>query len=203
MVYQVYSSTSQVIDDIKKGNPFILLDAESRENEGDIVMPAQYVNSQTLDFMQSIARGVICLAIDEDTRIRLDLDFMPRRGVESSSTAAFTVSIEAAKGVNTGASLHERAHTIKTAANPQSKPSDIITPGHVFPIVANPKGLRERHGHTEGSIHVCKLANILPAAVLCEIMDENGHSASRDNLFDFAKKHNLKILTMEQLIAEL
>ncbi len=196
----MYSDVDSIIVDAKNGKPFVLVDSPYRENEGDIVIPSEHLTHTILDFMQCKGRGVVCLAIHESIRKALDLDFMPRRGVNSDSTAAFTTSIEAARGIKTGASLHERVLTIKSAIAENASPEDIVTPGHVFPIVSNPGGLANRTGHTEASIEICEIAGLIRSAVLCEIMDDEGLSASSSYIQKFANLYKLNICSIDDLI---
>lgn len=192
---------SDLIADIRNGKMVILLDDEDRENEGDLIMAADLVTPENINFMAKEARGLICLSLSETKASNLELSLMvdPTKNQTSNKTA-FTVSIEAAEGVSTGISAADRAHTIKVAAGEGALASDIRTPGHVFPIVAKNGGVLKRAGHTEASVDLAKLAGFGSAAVICEIMNEDGTMARRDDLLNFAEKFNLKISTIEKLI---
>lgn len=195
------SAIPELIDDIRAGKPVILVDDEDRENEGDLVVAADYINPQMVNFMASEARGLICLALTSEQIERLHLPLMTKEETNRSpNRTAFTVSIEAAKGVSTGISAADRALTIKVAANPVSRPEDIIVPGHVFPIRAQDGGVLKRAGHTEASVDLAKLAGLNPAAVICEIMNPDGTMARMNELMAFAKRHAIRIGTIESLI---
>jgi len=195
------NSAAELIEDIRNGKMVILVDDEDRENEGDLVIAADYITPEIVNFMALEARGLICLSLSPQQIERLGIPLMVRE--EQNYTphkTAFTVSIEAASGVSTGISAADRAHTIRVAANPQAKPADIIVPGHIFPIRAKPGGVLKRAGHTEGSLDLAKLAGLNPAAVICEVMNPDGTMARLPELRAFAKKHNLKIGTIVDLI---
>lgn len=195
------NTTQELIDDIKAGKMVILVDDEDRENEGDLVIAAQYITPEIVNFMALEARGLICLSLAPAQIERLGLPLMIKE--EQNYTphkTAFTVSIEAASGVSTGISAADRAHTIRVASDPNAKPSDIIVPGHVFPIRAKPGGVLKRAGHTEGSADLAELAGLNPAAVICEVMNPDGTMARLPDLMKFAEKHNLKIGTIVDLI---
>ncbi len=178
----------------------ILVDSEDRENEGDLVLAAQFATAENVNFLIRKACGLVCLALEADQVDRLGLPPMVQDNQTERKTA-FTVSIEAAHGISTGISAQDRAHTIQVAANPASTRKDIIAPGHVFPLRAAPGGVLERAGHTEGSIELCKLAGLQPAAVICEIMNEDGTMARRSDLDQFAKTYQIPIVTIDELIA--
>lgn len=191
----------QIIEDIQAGKPVILVDDEDRENEGDLIIAADYITPQAVNFMAVEARGLICLSLTSEQIERLELPLMMKEDLNRSpNRTAFTVSIEAAKGVSTGISAADRALTIKVAASPSAKPSDIIVPGHVFPIRAQDGGVLKRAGHTEASVDLARLAGLNPAAVICEIMNPDGTMARMPELMKFAQKHGLKIGTIESLI---
>lgn len=191
----------EIIEDIKSGRPVILVDDEDRENEGDLIIAADYITPQIVNFMAMEARGLICLSLTLEQIEKLELPLMMKEeNNRSPNRTAFTVSIEAAKGVSTGISAADRALTIKVAASPSAKPADIIVPGHVFPIRAQEGGVLKRAGHTEASVDLARLAGLNPAAVICEIMNADGTMARMPELLDFARKHNLKIGTIESLI---
>lgn len=195
------NSTEQLIADIRSGKMVVLIDDEDRENEGDLVLAADFVTPETINFMAKEARGLICLSLTHEQIERLQLPLMVREETNfSPNKTAFTVSIEASKGVSTGISAADRAHTIRIASRLDAKPSDVITPGHIFPIRAKDGGVLKRAGHTEGSIDLCRLAGLSPAAVICEVMNDDGTMARVGDLKTFAKKHGLKIGTIVDLI---
>jgi len=190
------------IDDIRGGKMVILVDDEDRENEGDLCMAASCVTPQAINFMAMHGRGLICLALTDQQVQRLDLPLMsaPGRGGPPLGTA-FTVAIEAREGVTTGISAADRAHTIRVASNPEAKPTDIVVPGHTFPLVARTGGVLVRAGQTEGSVDLARLAGHNPAAVICEIINDDGTMARMPDLEAFASLHGLRILTIADLIA--
>lgn len=195
------NSVTEIIEDIKNGRMVILVDDEDRENEGDLVIAADAITPAFINFMSKEARGLICLSVTADHAKKLNLPLMVREELNfSPNRTAFTVSIEASKGVTTGISAADRAHTIRVAANPDAVPSDIITPGHIFPIRAQSGGVLKRAGHTEASVDVVRLAGLNPAAVICEIMNEDGTMARLPDLKAFATKFNIKIGTIVDLI---
>ncbi len=195
------NSTEQLIEDIRSGKMVVLIDDEDRENEGDLVLAADFVTPETINFMAKEARGLICLSLTHEQIERLQLPLMVREETNfSPNKTAFTVSIEASKGVSTGISAADRAHTIRIASRLDAKPSDVITPGHIFPIRAKDGGVLKRAGHTEGSIDLCRLAGLSPAAVICEVMNDDGTMARVGDLKTFAGKHGLKIGTIVDLI---
>ena len=195
-------SPRELIEDIRNGKMVILVDDEDRENEGDIVLAADFVTPELINFMAKEARGLICLALTAEQIEKLGIPLMvgPRTN-NSPNKTAFTVSIEAATGVSTGISAADRSHTIRVASNPSAEPQDVIMPGHVFPIRAQKGGVLKRAGHTEGSVDLAKLAGLNPAAVICEIMKEDGTMARLPDLQEFAEKFDLKIGTIEDLIS--
>ncbi len=195
------NSIPEIIDDIKSGRAVILVDDEDRENEGDLIVAADYITPQMVNFMAVEARGLICLSLTGEQIARLGLPLMTKdEGNRAPHRTAFTVSIEAAKGVSTGISAADRALTIKVAANPMARPDDIIVPGHVFPIRAQEGGVLKRAGHTEASVDLARMAGLNPAAVICEIMNPDGTMARLPQLIEFAQKHKIKIGTIEALI---
>ncbi len=195
-------SSRELIEDIRNGRMVILVDDEDRENEGDIVLAADFVTPESINFMAKEARGLICLALSAEQIERLGLPLMvgPRHN-HSPNKTAFTVSIEASSGVSTGISAADRAHTIRVASSPSAEVSDVIMPGHVFPIRAQRGGVLKRAGHTEGSVDLARLAGLNSAAVICEIMKEDGSMARLPDLKEFAQKFNLKVGTIEDLIS--
>jgi len=193
-------STKDIIEDIRQGKMVIIIDDEDRENEGDIIMAAEKVTAAHITFMAREACGLICLPMSQKLCQKIGLERI--RGTNHSTVAPnFTLSIEAAKGVTTGISAFERAHTILTAIHPQAKPADVVQPGHVFPIMALPGGVLQRPGHTEASVDLARLAGLTEAGVLCEILNEDGSMARLPELEAFAKKHGLKLGTIADLVA--
>ena len=195
-----FSKISSIIQDAKKGKMFILVDDKDRENEGDLVIPASKCNSKTINFMAKHGRGLICLALTKNKIDNLKLPLMSPIN-KSRMQTAFTVSIEAKKGITTGISAHDRAKTIKTAIKYNAKNSDIVSPGHVFPLVARKGGVLERAGHTEASVDISKLSKLNPSSVICEVMNEDGRMARLEDLFKFSQKHKIKLASIEDLIS--
>jgi len=195
-----YSSIESIISTAKKGGMFILVDDEKRENEGDLVISTTDTNAKNINFMAKYGRGLICLALDSLQAKRLNLSLMSPVN-QSRNKTAFTISIEARKGITTGISAKDRARTIKIASKKNVNKKDIVSPGHVFPIIAKDGGVLVRAGHTEASVDISKLARKNNSAVICEIMNEDGTMAKGQELFDFAYKHQLKIGKIEDLIA--
>jgi len=195
-----YSSIENIISISKKGGMYILVDDENRENEGDLVFCASDVNSQKINFMAKHGRGLICLTLNLSQSKKLGLNYMAPVN-QSRNQTAFTVSIEAKEGISTGISAKDRARTIKIATKRNASRKDIVSPGHVFPIISKNGGVLIRAGHTEASIDIAKLSKKIPAGVICEIMNEDGTMAKGDDLFKFAKKHRLKIAKIEDLIS--
>jgi 3,4-dihydroxy 2-butanone 4-phosphate synthase / GTP cyclohydrolase II len=189
------------IADVRAGKMIILVDDEDRENEGDLTMAAQFATPEAINFMATHGRGLICVTLSEEQVDRIKLPMMqpPGRSGPSLGTA-FTVSIEARRGVTTGISAADRAHTIRVAASPEARAEDLVTPGHVFPLRARRGGVLVRTGQTEGSVDLARLADLTPAGVICEIMNEDGSMARMPDLERFAEKHGLRILTIEDLI---
>lgn len=194
------SSIPEIIEDAKKGKLFILVDDENRENEGDLVIPGEMANAETINFMAKYGRGLICLALTQNRVEELNLPLMSRYNNTRHQTA-FTVSIEAKEGVTTGISASDRAQTIKTAIDPKKLEKDIVTPGHVFPLVAREGGVLVRAGHTEAAVDIARIAKLNPSGVICEIMNEDGTMARMPDLIKFSQKHNIKIGTIADLIA--
>lgn len=193
------NTAQEIIEDIKAGKMVILMDDEDRENEGDIVMAATHVRAEDINFMIKYARGLVCLTLSEERCKQLELPLMSDRNGAKFSTN-FTLSIEAAEGVTTGISAADRACTIQAAVAPFAKPSDIVQPGHIFPIMAKKGGVLHRAGHTEAGCDLARLAGLEPAAVICEIIKEDGEMARRADLEVFAAEHGLKIGTIADLI---
>ncbi len=194
------SSIEEIIEDARAGRMFILVDHEDRENEGDLVIPAQMCTAQAVNFMATHGRGLICLTLTEDRIDALGLTLMSPKNSSRHETA-FTTSIEAREGVSTGISAADRALTVAVAIDPAKGPQDIATPGHVFPLRARNGGVLVRAGHTEAAVDVSRLAGLDPSGVICEIMNDDGTMARLPDLIGFAKKHSLKIGTISDLIA--
>ena len=194
------NSIEEIIDDVKQGKLVILVDDEDRENEGDFVIPAESATAEVINFMATHGRGLICLSLTQEDADRLALQPIKPEYNEAPEHTAFTVPIDAKKGVTTGISTHDRASTIKQAISEDSKPEDFVRPGHIFPLIAKKGGVLVRAGHTEGSVDISRLAGFRPASVICEIMKENGDMARLEDLMVFSKKHGIKIATIADLI---
>ncbi|WP_425542990.1 3,4-dihydroxy-2-butanone-4-phosphate synthase [Brevundimonas kwangchunensis] len=194
------SPIEDILEDARNGKPYILVDAEDRENEGDIIIPAQFATPDQINFMIRQARGLVCLAMTGDRARQLRLPPMAADNRESMKTA-FTVSIEAKDGVTTGISAADRSRTIQVATDPTKGVDDIVTPGHIFPLVARDGGVLVRAGHTEASVDISRMAGLTPAAVICEIIKDDGEMARMPDLVAFAQLHGLKIGTIADLIA--
>ncbi len=194
------SSIEEILDDAKNGRMFILVDHEDRENEGDLVIPAQMATPEKINFMATHGRGLICLAMTAERVDTLGLPLMAQANSSRHETA-FTISIEAREGVTTGISAYDRARTIAVAIDPRTQSSDIATPGHIFPLRARDGGVLVRAGHTEAAVDISRLAGLNPSGVICEIMNEDGSMARLPDLVAFAQKHGLKIGTIADLIA--
>ncbi|GGO78383.1 3,4-dihydroxy-2-butanone 4-phosphate synthase [Marinobacterium nitratireducens] len=193
------NSTEELIEDIRQGKMVILMDDEDRENEGDLVIAAEMVRAEDINFMATHARGLICLTLTRSRCEQLKLPLMVQSNGAAFSTN-FTLSIEAATGVTTGISAADRAHTVRVAVKHDAKPEDIVQPGHIFPLMAQPGGVLSRAGHTEAGCDLPRLAGLFPASVIVEIMNEDGTMARRPDLEKFAEKHGLKIGTIADLI---
>jgi 3,4-dihydroxy 2-butanone 4-phosphate synthase/GTP cyclohydrolase II len=194
------SAVLKALEQLRNGKMVILVDDEDRENEGDLVLPAEFATPEAINFMAGRARGLICLALEARRIDELELPMMAPKN-RSPRQTAFTVSIEAREGVTTGISAKDRAHTIRVAVDSNSKASDLISPGHVFPLRAQDGGVLVRAGHTEGSVDLARLAGLAPAAVICEIMNEDGTMARRPDLEAFGKAHGLPIVSIKEVIA--
>src|SRR5437868_8635606 len=197
---EVKAAAEDIIEEARKGRMFILVDDEDRENEGDLVIPAQCATPEAINFMAKHARGLICLALTRERVEQLGLALMAQNNGTRHQTA-FTVSIEAREGVTTGISAADRARTVAVAIDSTYGPEAIVSPGHVFPLVAKPGGVLVRAGHTEAAVDVSRLAGLNPSGVICEIMREDGTMARLEDLMDFARAHGLKIGTIRDLIA--
>ena len=196
-----FNTVNKIAEELRSGRMVILVDDEGRENEGDLVLASDFVTPEAVNFMIREARGLVCLSLTQEQVARLKLPLMVNQESNfSPNKTAFTVSVEAAGGISTGISVSDRAHTIRIAANPKSTDRDITSPGHVFPLRSKSGGVLKRAGHTEASVDFCRLAGLTPSAVICEITNSDGSMARTKELFHFAKKHHLKIGTIEDLI---
>ena len=198
--HEIVSPPEAIIEEARNGRMVILVDDEGREDEGDLVVPAQMATPQAINFMARYGRGLICLALTRERVEQLGLPLMSRQNGTRHQTA-FTVSIEAREGVTTGISAPDRARTVAVAIDPSKGPQDIVTPGHVFPLMARDGGVLVRAGHTEAAVDIARLAGLNPSGVICEIMNDDGTMARRGDLIRFAQFHNLKIGTIAELIA--
>lgn len=194
------ATPEEIIDDARNGRMYILVDAEDRENEGDLIIPAQFATPDAINFMARYGRGLICLALEQERAEELGLKNMSADN-RSRFETAFTQSIEAREGVTTGISAGDRSKTIQVAIDPDSREQDICSPGHMFPIIAKDGGVLVRTGHTEASVDISRIAGLNPSAVICEIMNDDGTMARLPDLVKFAKYHGLKIGTIEDLVA--
>src|SRR4030067_1737005 len=195
-----FNTIGEAIEDIKKGKIIILVDDEDRENEGDLTVAAEKITPEAINFMAKYGRGLICLSLTPEKVESLKLPMMTDMNMSKFGTA-FTVSIEARTGVTTGISAHDRAKTIKTAISPKAKPSDIVSPGHIFPLRAQPGGVLQRAGQTEGPVDLARLAGLNPSGVICEIMNDDGTMARLPDLVGFCQRHGLRMATIADLIA--
>ena len=193
------SPIEEVIEDIRQGRMVVVMDDEDRENEGDLIMAAVHARPEDINFMAKFGRGLICLTLTRERCRQLRLPLMVSENADTHSTS-FTVSIEAAEGVTTGISAADRARTIQAAVHPEAVPDDVVQPGHIFPLMAQPGGVLSRAGHTEAGCDLARLAGLEPAAVIVEILNEDGSMARRPDLEVFAKEHNLKLTTVADLI---
>ena len=196
----IISPTDKIIEELRQGHMVILMDDESRENEGDLVIAADFATAAAINFMARYGRGLICLPLTKARVDELGLPLMAAHN-ESRNQTAFTVSIEARHGITTGISAADRAHTIKLASNPKYGKQNLVTPGHVFPLVAQEGGVLVRPGHTEAAVDLAQLAGLTPAAVICEIMKDDGTMARLPDIVEFAKHHGLLVGTIADLIA--
>lgn len=194
-----FNTIEEAVEELRQGRMVVLCDDEDRENEGDLCLAAEKVTPEAINFMSKYGRGLICLSLTPDKVDSLKLPMMTDNNTSPFGTA-FTVSIEARKGVTTGISAHDRAVTIMTAVNPDARPEDLSRPGHIFPLRARPGGVLQRAGQTEGSVDLARLAGLMPAGVICEIMDEDGTMARVPELMKFSRQHGLKIVTVKDLI---
>ena len=193
---------SQAIDDIKQGKMIVLVDDEDRENEGDLVMAAEAVTPGAIAFMAAYGRGLICLTLEAQKIDRLQIPMMPTHN-HTQFGAAFTVSVEAIEGVSTGISAYDRAHTVKTLIDPEAGPANWVSPGHLFPLKAQPGGVLVRNGHTEASVDVARLAGLHPSSVICEIMNLDGTMARMPELETFSQNNGLGLYSIADLVTYL
>jgi 3,4-dihydroxy 2-butanone 4-phosphate synthase / GTP cyclohydrolase II len=200
MTEHPFSTIEEALEDVRAGKMVVVCDAEDRENEGDLTLAAQFATPENINFMAREARGLICLALTPERCDELGLDLMAAKN-ESAFETAFTVSVEAREGVTTGISAHDRAHTIQVAIDPRSTPEDLVQPGHVFPLKARSGGVLERTGQTEAGVDLARLAGLIPAAVICEIMNDDGTMARVKDLEAYCARHGLKMVTVGDLIA--
>jgi 3,4-dihydroxy 2-butanone 4-phosphate synthase/GTP cyclohydrolase II len=196
---RAFSSIDEALEDVRAGKMVVVCDAEDRENEGDLTLAAQFATPENINFMAREGRGLICLALTAQRCDELGLDLMAAKN-ESAFETAFTISVEAREGVTTGISAHDRAHTIQVAIDPRSKPDDLVQPGHVFPLKARSGGVLERTGQTEAGVDLARLAGLIPAAVICEIMNDDGTMARVKDLIPYCERHALKMITVADLI---
>ncbi len=194
-----FATIEEALEDIRSGKMVVVCDAEDRENEGDLTLAAQFATPENVNFMAREGRGLICLALTSERCEELGLHLMAAKN-ESAFETAFTVSVEAREGVTTGISAHDRARTIQVAIDPRSKPEDLVQPGHVFPLKAREGGVLERTGQTEAGVDLARLAGLIPAAVICEIMNEDGSMARVPDLIPYCKRHGIKMVTVADLI---
>jgi 3,4-dihydroxy 2-butanone 4-phosphate synthase/GTP cyclohydrolase II len=195
-----FATVEEAIDEIRRGRMVVVCDDEDRENEGDLVMAAQFATPENVNFMAKHGRGLICLALTSERCEQLGLRLMSAKN-EAPQQTAFTVTIDAREGISTGISAEERAHTIQVAVDPHSEPGDLVVPGHVLPLRAKEGGVLERTGHTEASVDLARLAGLIPAGVICEITNEDGTMARVPDLIPYCEKHGLKMITVAELIA--
>ncbi len=194
-----FAPIQEIVEDLKKGKGIIIVDDEDRENEGDICFAAEFITPEKINFMARYARGLICLSLTEERCDELEIPLMVQQNTSLHQTA-FCVSIEAKGKTSTGISAHDRAETILTAINPLTKPEDLLRPGHIFPLRSRKGGVLKRAGHTEAIIDLCKIAGLYPAGVICEIIKDDGTMARLGDLENFAQVHNLKIISVEEII---
>jgi 3,4-dihydroxy 2-butanone 4-phosphate synthase / GTP cyclohydrolase II len=195
-----FATIEEAIEEIRQGKMIVVCDDEDRENEGDLVMAAQFVTPEAINFMAKEGRGWICLALTPERCEELGLELMTAKN-ESALQTPFTVTIEAREGVTTGVSAHDRAHTMQVAIDPKTAPGDLVQPGHVSPLKSKAGGVLERTGHTEASVDFARLAGLIPAGVICEVMNEDGSMARVDDLAEYCERHDLKMVTIADLIA--
>src|SRR5512139_1311828 len=194
-----FASIADALDDLREGKMVIVCDDEDRENEGDLTMAAQFASAERINFMAKEGRGLVCLTLTPQRCAELDLPPMTSHN-EARLQTAFTVSVEAREGVTTGISAADRAHTIQVAIDPESRPGDLVQPGHVFPLIARAGGVLARAGQTEAAVDLARLAGLIPAGVICEVMNEDGTMARVPDLVEFCERHGLRLVTVADLI---
>src|SRR5213592_4064004 len=192
---RTFAPIEEALEEIRQGRMVVVCDDEARENEGDLTMAAQFATPDAVNFMAKEGRGLICLALTAQRCDELGLDLMASKN-ESRFETAFTVSVEAREGVTTGISAHDRAHTIQVAIDPRARPEDLVQPGHVFPLKARSGGVLERTGQSEAGVDLARLAGLIPAAVICEIMNDDGTMARVRDLIPYCQRHGLKMITV-------
>ena len=195
-----FATIDEALEDIRQGKMVVVCDDEDRENEGDLTMAAQFATPEAINFMAKEGRGLICLSLTPERCDELGLDLMAAKN-ESPFETPFTVSIEAREGVTTGISAHDRARTIQVAIDPSSSPRDLVQPGHVFPLKSKAGGVLERTGQTEAAVDLARLAGLNPSGVICEVMNDDGTMARVDDLVEYCRRHDLKMITVASLIA--
>jgi 3,4-dihydroxy 2-butanone 4-phosphate synthase/GTP cyclohydrolase II len=200
LTHTPFATVEEAIEDIRQGKMVVVCDDENRENEGDLTLAAQFATPEAVNFMAKEGRGLICLALPPGRCDELGLELMAAKN-ESAFSTPFTVSIEAREGVTTGISAHDRAHTIQVAIDPSCRPHDIVQPGHIFPLKAKPGGVLERTGQTEAGVDLARLAGLIPAGVICEVMNDDGTMARVPDLIPYCERHGLKMITVADLIA--
>ncbi len=199
----MFDSIEEVIKDLRSGKMVVVMDDEGRENEGDLLCAAEHITPETINFMARYARGLICVPMEESRLDELGLHPMKNKHINDQhqqSNTGWSISVDAAKGITTGISAFDRSHTVKVLIDPNTKPADLETPGHLFPLRARPGGVLVRAGHTEASVDLMRMAGLYPAGVICEIMNEDGTMARTQELIDFAKRHKIKSCTIDSLI---
>lgn len=201
MSSKALSDFDAALDDMKRGVPLVVMDDHRRENEGDLIVAAEVTTPETINFMATHGRGLICVAMERGQLMKLGLASANHFGHRQSFNTAFTESVDAGEGISTGISAHDRARTVATLIDPESTPASLVRPGHMFPIEAAANGVFQRAGHTEAAVDLARLAGFAPAGVICEIMRDDGHMARGPELRDFAEAHGLKIITIEEIAA--
>ena len=199
MKEQNFNTIDEVVEDIKNGKMVIVIDDADRENEGDIIIASQMVTPEHVNFITREARGILCIAVTEERAKELDLKLMVEENTALHQTP-FTISIDYMKGTSTGTSAFDRAKTIQAVVDPKNKAADFARPGHIFPLMADQGGVLKRAGHTEAAVDLAKIAGLIPSGILCEIMDDDGSMARTPSIIEFAKKHDLKIITIADII---
>ena len=195
-----FSPIEEALEEVRAGRMVVVCDAEDRENEGDLMLAAQFATPEAINFMATHGRGLICLALTPERCDELGLDLMAAKN-ESAFQTAFTVSIEAREGITTGISAHDRAHTIQVAIDPRTRPSELVQPGHIFPLKAKSGGVLERTGQSEAAVDLARLAGLNPSGVICEVMNDDGTMARVADLVEYCRRHALKMITVADLIA--